>query len=139
MSLALGRYSGRKRRMSRLVTRALYRIAQSSYVMRVILFKSNDKRLDPVAASVYRRMGKIKRRSGLSESAIRDYGAAIGHSTGSPALHFLRGAALLQIGEKARAAEDFKAALLLDQKNNTLLRLLRIAQGIDVEGNGTVS
>jgi hypothetical protein len=133
MSLGLGKYSGRVRPMSRSATRALYRIVQAAHVMSVVLFGQGDKRLDPVAASVYRRLGDVKRRLGFLKSAIRDYGAAIDCSPASPALHFLRGAVLLQLREKTRAAEEFKAALLLDPKNNTLLRFLRIAQGIDPE------
>jgi serine/threonine-protein kinase len=69
-----------------------------------------------------------KRASGNLDEAIALYDRAIAVSPPNTALFFLRGTALLEVGEALRAAEDFAAGIKLEPSNATLQGLFERAQ-----------
>jgi tetratricopeptide (TPR) repeat protein len=115
-------------RLSRLAYRLLRAALLSAAVARRLLFPNADAGPDPLGAAVYRRLGDIEVRIGFLAGAARAYALAISCNPGSPALHYLRGVALLEKRDNAQAAEEFEIALALDPQNRTLVRLLRLSR-----------
>jgi tetratricopeptide (TPR) repeat protein len=138
MTLRPELYRSHLKRLERAALRALLYAVSLGDLARALFFDHNGPRPDPVAASLYRRSGDIKRRLGLLESAIADYGTAIACGPSNPALYFVRGTALLKKRDNARAAEDFRTGLTLDPENSTLRRLLMIAEGVEPQESSAV-
>jgi hypothetical protein len=76
----------------------------------------------------YQDRGNRRDAWGNHRGAARDFAVAIQIGPPNPALHFLRGCALLQTADRQGAAAEFEAGLKLDPDNNELRSLLDIAQ-----------
>jgi tetratricopeptide (TPR) repeat protein len=79
--------------------------------------------VDTAAAVAFQQKADTKRTKGDLPGAIKDYGEAIRVGPPNTALYYLRGTALLELGNPSAASEDFETGLKLDPVNTTLLRL----------------
>jgi Flp pilus assembly protein TadD len=84
--------------------------------------------LDPNAAAELQRRADEKRKHGDLSGALTDYNDAIRVSPPNTALYYLRGTILLEMGDNSAAREDFRAGLVLEPQNKTLLHLLQSSQ-----------